>query len=445
LGTIRQIDELVIGFMQMCTRRRILPLISSCLILTVSAAAPANAQDGLSKLDSALRMALRDDGNIRRDVIARIQPGYRTNVRQQLEDKGFTVRTEHPLINAISVQVPTNALVGLAKNPNVLSISIDARLEADKVSAPGSNSAILRETLGLSFGSPQGTGVGVAVLDSGIYPSVDFDTRITAFYDFTRGGIASAPYDDYGHGTHVAGLIGGNGLLSDGVFQGVAPAVRLIGIKVLDSTGAGWVSTAISALEFATTNKTALGINVINLSLGHPIFESATTDPLVAAVEGAVRAGIVVVVAAGNYGMNPQTGLPGYAGVLSPGNAPSAITVGSMNPQRTAIRSDDRIDPYSSRGPSWYDGFAKPDIVAPGRTLTAPAAPGSRLANDHPELLVAGTSGPVDYITLSGTSMATAVASGIVAMVIETNRAAVLTSHPALPPTRSKQSSSTPP
>ena len=116
---------------------------------------------------------------------------------------------------------------------------------------------------------------------------------------------------------------------------------------------------------------------MINLSLGHPIFESASTDPLVAAVEAAVRAGIVVVVAAGNYGMNP-TGPAGYAGIVSPGNAPSAITVGSMNPKKTAARFDDRIDPYSSRGPSWYDGFAKPDVVAPGRTLTRPPRQGAR-------------------------------------------------------------------
>src|SRR5262249_18630785 len=158
-----------------------------------------------------------------------------------------------------------------------------------------------------------------------------------------------------------------------------------------DATGVGSVDNVISAIEFVTANKVALGVDVINLSLGHPILESATTDPLVAAVENAIRAGIVVAVAAGNYGMNPTADLPGYAGIVSPGNAPSAITIGSFNPKKTATRFDDRIDPYSSRGPSWYDGFAKPDVVAPGRTLSAPAAPGSTLAINHPELLVAGS------------------------------------------------------
>src|SRR4029078_2237235 len=136
---------------------------------------------------------------------------------------------------------------------------------------------------------------------------------------------------------------------------------------------------------------------------------------------------------AGNYGIDPGTGLSGYGGIASPGNAPSAVTVGSLNTRKTVIRSDDRVDPFSSRGPSWYDGFAKPDVVAPGRTLIAPAAPASTLAITHPELLVGDASGSLSYITLSGTSMATAVTSGVAAVVIAANRA-IPASHPALPP-----------
>ena len=418
----------------MTSRCRVVTLITSWLLLTALAAATAYAQDQPSKLDSALQAALQRDGSVRLGVILRIQSGRRVRIRQQLEANGFAIRAEHPLINAISVEVPINALFGLAHQPDVLSISIDAPLQASGAPTTASNSSVLRQTLGLTSTSPRGVGAGVAVFDSGIYPSPDFENRITAFYDFTRGGVASVPYDDYGHGTHVAGLIGGTGLLSNGVLQGVAPSVNLIGVKVLDSSGAGLVSTVISALEFATTHKTELGVDVINLSLGHPIFESAATDPLVAAVEKAVRAGIVVVVAAGNYGIDPATGLSGYGGIASPGNAPSAITVGSLNPRKTVIRADDRIDPFSSRGPSWFDGFAKPDVVAPGRTLIAPAAPGSTLAINHPELLVSDASGSLSYITLSGTSMAAAVTSGIAAVVIAANRVAVPTSHPALPP-----------
>ena len=120
--------------------------------------------------------------------------------------------------------------------------------------------------------------------------------------------MAAAPSDGYGHGTHVAGLIAGNG-------ESVARSVprrrsegapdRLEGAR---RNGAGTTSDVISAIEFATANKDRLGIDIINLSLGHPIYEPAATDPLVQAVEAAVRAGIVVVASAGNYGLNPETG-----------------------------------------------------------------------------------------------------------------------------------------
>jgi serine protease AprX len=252
--------------------------------------------------------------------------------------------------------------------------------------------------------------VGVAVIDSGIEPGTDFDSRITSFYDFTQGDIrATAPRDGYGHGTHVAGLIGSE-------FVGVAPTVRLLGLKVLDARGQGTTANVVRAIEFAIVNKDLLNIQVLNLSLGHPIYEPAVTDPLVQAVEHAVRQGLVVVVSAGNFGINPKTGLPGYAGIASPGNAPSAISVGAVRAFDTVSRDDDRVAPYSSRGPSWYDGFAKPDVLAPGDNLLSVAAGGStlRLAQEQ-----RGNVG--DYMRLSGTSMAAGVATGVVALVLQAN------------------------
>src|SRR5439155_21803746 len=150
----------------------------------------------------------------------------------------------------------------------------------------------------------------------------------------------------------------------------------------------------------------------------HPIFEPAATDPLVQAVEHATRAGIAVVVSAGNFGMNPKTGQPGYAGIASPGNSPSAFSVGAVRTFNTVTRVDDRIAPYSSRGPSWYDGFAKPDFVAPGDNLLSVAAANSalRLAQEK-----RGNTG--DYMRLSGTSMAAAVSTGVVALVLQANHA----------------------
>ena len=157
--------------------------------------------------------------------------------------------------------------------------------------------------------APAGNRVGVAVIDSGLEAGPEFGDRITGFYDFTQGGRAASPTDDYGHGTHVAGLIAGSGDLSSGKrYRGVAPKARIVALKVLDRNGAGTTSDVISAIEFVTENKDRLGVDIINLSLGHPIYEPAATDPLVQAVEAAVRAGIVVVVSAGNYGVSLDHG-----------------------------------------------------------------------------------------------------------------------------------------
>src|SRR4030095_1064729 len=184
-----------------------------------------------------------------------------------------------------------------------------------------------------------------------------FADRIVGFYDFTHNnGRSSAPVDEYGHGTHVAGLIAGNGTQSGSCYRGVAPNARLVGFKVLDQDGAGSTSDVINAIEYISKHNDHLGVDIINLSLGPPIFEPTATDPLVLAVEAAVAQGIVVVVSSGNNGVSPLTGLPAYAGILSPGNAPSAITVGAEKTFDTNRRPDDRIAPYSSRGPTWYDG-----------------------------------------------------------------------------------------
>ena len=192
--------------------------------------------------------------------------------------------------------MPVAALEGLSHLPFVESISIDAVVIAEQSS---SGDSTLRGTLGLPVQSPTGNRVGVAVIDSGLEPGPEFGDRIAGFYDFTQDGRAASPSDDYGHGTHVAGLIAGSGDLSSGKrYRGVAPKARLVALKVLDQNGAGNTSDVISAIEFVTANKDRLGVDVINLSLGHPIYEPAATDPLVQAVEAAVRAGIVVVAAA---------------------------------------------------------------------------------------------------------------------------------------------------
>src|SRR5580765_798248 len=262
-------------------------------------------------------------------------------------------------------------------------------------------------------------GVGVAIIDSGIAPNADFQGRITGFYDYVNGnGRSARAYDDFGHGTHIAGLIGSSGVQSNFEYQGIAPNARLVGLKVLDGQGSGKTSDVIAALEFVTANKDRLNVQIVNLSLGHPIFAPASEDPLVQAVQKATAAGLIVITSAGNNGQNADTGQVGYGGVTSPCNAPSAICVGAAMTQNTVQRDDDVVAPYSSRGPSWYDGFAKPDLIAPGHKLVSDTDTSSYLYELLPNGHVQAANGQ-PLLSLSGTSMAAAVASGVAALVVD--------------------------
>ena len=416
-----------------------LPRLTLFAFLFALICAPVSAQGSrTSKVDRGLRDAMKRSAGPQR-VIIRTKPGYRTSVKTALRDHGDHVDLDLPSIDGLAADVHGEDIDELAKSEGVLSISADAYVSpyaanghAGVVTIPNPRfkalnnskrehegvdaayiSENLRDTLGLDDTLGGGTGVGIAVIDSGVTESPDLLNRLSpAFYDFTRGAIKrTTPYDDYGHGTHVANLIASR-------FVGVAPNATIIGLKVLDKNGRGRTSDVLRAIEFATANRRALGIDVINLSLGHPILESAETDPLVEAVEHAVRQGIIVVISAGNFGLNPKTNLPGYAGITSPGNAPSAITVGAVRTFNTATRRDDRIAPYSSRGPSWYDGFAKPDVLAPGDGLLSVTSFDSTL-----DKAFKAKGGAGSYLRLSGTSMAAAVASGVAALVRAQNPA----------------------
>jgi serine protease AprX len=377
------------------------------------------------KLDSILAQADRTGGSQR--VIIRTKSGSTTTVGQQLQMRGAKLVRKHALVNGFTAVVNADDLAVLAMHPDVESISadVDVRAQSKRTSgaAQGSWDSSTFTTVKGSLGIGDwfnGSSTTVALIDSGIQDGPDFTGRIVGFYDFTKEGIASAPYDDYGHGTHVAGLIGSNGTTSAKKYEGVAPGVKFLGLKVLDKKGLGKTSNVIAALEFAVANRARFNVRVINLSLGHPIYEPAMTDPLVHAVEAAVRAGMVVVVAAGNNGTNPTTGLPGYGGVTSPGNAPSAITVGAASTNNTVARGDDRVTSFSSRGPSWYDGIAKPDLVAPGAGLVSNEAYGSTIASIYPWLEV--REGTAKYLKLSGSSMAAGIVTGLAVVMIEANQ-----------------------
>jgi serine protease AprX len=258
-------------------------------------------------------------------------------------------------------------------------------------------------------------------------------SRIVYSQSFVTGETTTTT-DAYGHGTHVAGILAGNGANSVSLlgladyrtFIGVANGANLINLRVLNENGVGTDSGVIAALQAAIQLKNTYNIRVINLSLGRGIFESYTQDPLCQAVETAWKAGIVVVVAAGNDGRNNAAWTDGYGTINAPGNDPYVITVGAMKPMGTPERNDDLIASYSSKGPTLFDVVIKPDIVAPGNEVI------SDLASSHANLYTSLNTIPSDYYSnlgstasstayykLNGTSMATPVVAGAVALMLQ--------------------------
>ena len=264
-----------------------------------------------------------------------------------------------------------------------------------------------------------GQGIGIAVLDSGISPHLALGNRVIANVSFVTNDPQMT--DAFGHGTHVAGIIAGNPAAASGVAPayagGIAPGARLVNVRVLGADGSGYSSDVIDGIDWVIANRARHNIRVMNLSLGHPVMEACSTDPLCQAVNKAVQAGIVVVVSAGNAGRTPD-GRTILGGITSPGNSPYAITVGSLNTSGTVDRSDDTVSVFSSRGPTPYDLVVKPDIAAPGTKILSLQADGAYLPAFYPSTHVAG-SGSNAYMSLSGTSMAAPMVSGGVALLLQ--------------------------
>src|SRR5688572_27310282 len=326
-------------------------------------------------------------------------------------------------------EVENTSLNALASDPRVLKVWID-RPVVPTVERTGNavGSTLARDAFGVS-----GRGVGVAVIDSGITAFHDdlYDSHsnnagasIVHFKDFTTSasGNNDRPSDDFGHGTHVAGIIAGSGADSDGRRTGIAPGANLVGLKVLDAFGQGYISDVIAAIDYAIANKSAFNIRVINLSVAAAPTESYFTDPLTLAAQRATQAGIVFVASAGNLGRNDY-GQTQFGGITAPGNAPWVLTVGASSHNGTARRSDDSIAAFSSRGPTWIDFAAKPDVLAPGVGIESLADPKSTLYGLLGDYLLDGTQHTPykPYLSLSGTSMAAPVVAGAVALMLEAN------------------------
>jgi serine protease AprX len=369
-------------------------------------------------------------------------------VAARVEALGGKVRKHFKNVDEMSLELPLGSVPALsdidgvdyiAPDRDVTSLAshLETTTGASQVSA--STGGLLQSLLS----TLDGTGVGVAVLDSGVdgehndlKDELRSKRRVVLSLDFTGRGSLDDPY---GHGTHIAAIIAGDGSASAQVgrdYTGMAPNANVINFKVLDEYGRGYISNVVAAIDQAISLRNYFNIKVINLSLAAPPVDSYVNDPICKAVERATKAGIVVVAAAGNFGLDSNgNGNKVYGGITSPGISPLAITVGATNTFGTDVRSDDTVAPYSSRGPTMshttdpvtgqvvYDNLAKPDLVAPGTRIVAAERSGNLLVSYYPALHVdtGNVSNRSRYMSMSGSSMATAVVSGAVALMLQAN------------------------
>src|SRR5215213_8079682 len=297
------------------------------------------------------------------------------------------------------VDLPANAAAVLALRSDVAYVSLNREVRTLGHVTVTTGADAVRSTSGTTTSGLDGTGIGIAVVDSGIDPThkafLDKSNglRLVAGVDFTGEGRTDDPY---GHGTHVASIIAGNGRISNAAYTGVAPNANLVNLRVLNSQGAGTTTYLLRALDWVLTNRARYQIRVVNLSLGMPAVESYRDDPACQAVRKLVDAGLVVVAAAGNNGKD-ASGHKTYGHIHSPGNDPSALTVGAANSFGTDARGDDAVATYSSRGPTrsfrtdasgirHYDNLLKPDLVAPGNRLISANAERNLLVRLNPQL-----------------------------------------------------------
>ena len=336
--------------------------------------------------------------------------------------------------------------VSLANNPAVAHVSVNNLVQAMGAGGPvyDYTPETLRPLSANSGSADMSTGasVGVALIDSGIHVNQDLvgngtnSPGLLNSFANVRYAESFVPNegiaDYYGHGTHIAGIIAGNGSNSYGSrflhdIHGVAPGVHLINLKVLNRNGESNDAEIILAIDRAIQLRSVYNIKVINLSLGRPIAESYRNDPLCQEVEKAWLSGITVVIAAGNGGRDNSANTNGYGTISAPGNDPLAITVGAMNTEGTPARADDLMTTYSSKGPTLIDMVAKPDLVAPGNKIFSILVPGATLETTESSNLVPLASyvrtpvaGEVsNYFILNGTSMAAGVASGAAAALLD--------------------------
>ncbi|MGH8992792.1 MAG: S8 family serine peptidase, partial [Acidimicrobiia bacterium] len=342
-----------------------------------------------------------------RVVVSKADPGDR-RPEAAVVRLGGTVDAPLPIVDGFSATVPTGAVARLAATAGVTGLTLDRPVTVSGAYGEGSGvaSAVYTDAVRAKATWEEGhTGarVGVAVIDTGVNATGDLAGKVVTGPDFTseRDGV-----DRYGHGTFVAGLIAGQGTASGGAVKGVAPGAHIVSVKIAGADGRTDIVRLLAALEWVVAVRDVYNIRVLNLALGTDSTQSYLDDPLNFAVERVWNAGIVVVAAAGNGGNGPGT-------ITKPADDPLVVTAGAADDHTTAEVGDDTVATFSAAGPTAADGLAKPDLVAPGKSVVSLRVPGSTVDAANP----AGRVGNA-YFRGSGSSFSAAVTSGSAALVL---------------------------
>lgn len=319
-----------------------------------------------------------------------------------LEDENIlksivNIKYKIPLINAIVIEIDENNLDSLKELKCLKTVFQNTHITMQMDTARKTVNANIVQENGYT-----GKGIGIAILDTGISPNNDFlypQNRILAFKDFINN--KAKPYDDNGHGTHVAGIAGGSGINSNGKYRGIAPDCNFIGVKVLNNEGKGNASDVLAGLQWVMDNKEKYNIKVANLSIGTS--NTSSNDPLVKAVENMWDRGVIITIAAGNDGPKKHT-------ISSPAISRKVITIGASDDNITANVWGNNLINFSGRGPT-LECIVKPDILAPGVNIISCLS--NSVSKQSNEIV------DKNYFSLSGTSMSTPIVSGAIALLLE--------------------------
>ncbi|MDX6266821.1 MAG: serine protease AprX, partial [Frankiales bacterium] len=381
----------------------VLALAGGTLVATGASAAASGRPAGLDR-------GLSTSGHHSVSIVVSGKDGADGLVTAAVRAAGGTHVRALPIVHGAAAAVPADHLAALAQAAGVTAVTANRQI---KLAGNGWDASVSaspyawtsQATSTWAQTGNKGAGIGVAVLDTGVSDVGDLTGRVMHGPDFS--GESNNAVDSFGHGTVMAGIIGGSGLANGAghPLTGVAPSANVIAVKAAGRNGATDVSTILTAMTWIGAFKDTYNIRVLNLSWGVPSTQDPIIDPLNYAVEQLWAMGVTVIAAAGNSGPNAGT-------ILKPGDDPLVVTVGAYDDKGDSNTLNDTIPAWSSQGPT-AQGRMKPDLVAPGRTIVATRSPGSAIELANPQALVGSA-----YIKGSGTSEATAVTSGAAALLL---------------------------